>query len=62
MELLRVNGLELNDLGSAANAPLDDVLDAAAAVWSAGRIAGRMQRSLPEPPERKDGLEVAIWY
>jgi predicted RNase H-like nuclease len=43
-------------------APIDDVLDAAAAAWSANRIAKGEAVSLPDPPESKDGLQVAIWY
>lgn len=62
LELLRLRGIELGDLGEAAACPIDDVLDAAAAAWSADRIAGGRARSLPEPPELVDGRPVAIWY
>jgi hypothetical protein len=34
IRLLRVHGIDLGDLGGASSAPLDDVLDAAAPVWS----------------------------
>jgi predicted RNase H-like nuclease len=61
-ELLRASGIELVGLGPAASAPLDDVLDAAAAAWSANRIATGIARSLPSPPEEVDGRPVAIWY
>ena len=60
--LLSQHGIELGDLGSASTAPIDDVLDAAAAAWSAWRIATGSARSLPDPPERHDGTAVAIWY
>jgi predicted RNase H-like nuclease len=60
--LLEEQGIALGDLGQAARAPLDDVLDAAAAAWSAHRIALGRHGSLPEPPEINDGLSVAILY
>lgn len=50
------------DLGKAGRAAPDDVLDAAAAAWSAHRKALGEARSLPEPPEMIDGRLVAIWY
>ena len=62
MELLQQHGIELVGLGAAASAPLDDVLDAAAAAWSAHRIATGAARTLPDPPELVDGQLVAIWY
>ncbi len=46
-------------LGAAATVPLDDLLDAAACAWSAARTGAV---SLPDPPEKRDGLAVAIWY
>ncbi len=61
-ELLRRRGIELTQLGASASAPLDDVLDAAAAAWSAHRIAMCAARTLPDPPELVNGREVAIWY
>jgi predicted RNase H-like nuclease len=61
-ELLRREGIELYELGSAALVPLDDVLDAGASAWSAQRIATGRALSLPDPPELTDGREVAIWY
>jgi len=42
--------------------PLDDVLDAAAAAWSAHRVATGVVQSLPEPPEIVQGQLVAIWF
>ena len=60
IELLRRHGIELEDLDAAASAPLDDVLDAAAAAWSAYRIAAGTARTLPDPPELVAGHPVAI--
>jgi predicted RNase H-like nuclease len=60
--LLRLHGIEITDFGPAAVVPIDDVLDAAAAAWTAARIARGVAVSLPDPPETQDGLEVAIWY
>ncbi|MEU3556938.1 DUF429 domain-containing protein [Streptomyces fragilis] len=51
--LLSAAGLVLPDeLGEADRVPADDVLDAAAAAWSAHRIALGTARRLPETPER----------
>lgn len=62
--LLGKQGIVLPDeLGPAGRVPPDDVLDAAAAAWSAHRIALGTAVSLPDPPETtRDGLPVAIWY
>lgn len=62
LELLGRHGIELTQLGSSAFAPIDDVLDAAAAAWSAHRIATKAARTLPDPPELVGGHRVAIWY
>jgi predicted RNase H-like nuclease len=62
MRLLDAHGIVFDDLGSAAVAPMDDVLDAAASAWSAHRIGTGTARSLPDPPEERDGQTVAIWY
>jgi predicted RNase H-like nuclease len=62
LELLRRNGIELDRLESSASTPLDDVLDAGAAAWSAHRIGNRRAESLPDPPETIDGQPVAIWF
>jgi predicted RNase H-like nuclease len=41
---------------------VDDVLDAAAVAWTAGRAARGTARCLPDPPERfSDGIACAIW-
>lgn len=52
-----------DDLGDAGVVPAADVLDAAAAAWSADRIARGRARSLPDPPQPGDrGRPIAIWY
>jgi predicted RNase H-like nuclease len=52
-----------DDLGDAGRVPVDDVLDAAAAAWSAQRFAAADAISLPHPPELGLGdRQVAIWY
>ena len=44
------------------NAGVDDVLDAAIAAWSAGRLARGAGISVPDPPvPGRDGRPVAIW-
>lgn len=62
--LLATAGIVLpDDLGAAGRTPPDDVLDAAAAAWTAHRIAHGCARPLPDPPERgAAGRPVAIWY
>ena len=62
LELLRAAGIDLNEIEGSGSAPLDDVLDAGAAAWSAHRIANGTAKSLPDPPEEMDGYPVAIWY
>ena len=62
IEILRRHGITIDDPGEAAAAPLDDLLDAAAAAWSAHRIATGTARSLPDPAETIAGYPVAIWY
>ncbi len=62
IEALRRHGIELGNLGAAASVPLDDVLDAAAAAWSAHRILKGTARTLPDSPEVVDGQTVAMWY
>jgi predicted RNase H-like nuclease len=52
----------MDNLRETATAPLDDVLDAAVAAWSAERIALGIAATLPRPPERVDGMAVCIWY
>jgi len=62
LALLRRHRIDVGDLGETAHAPLDDVLDAAAAAWTACRLALGTAKSLPERPEIVDGRSVAIWY
>jgi len=64
MRLLESAGLvvpsDLNTLGLRASP--DDVLDAAAAAWTAMRVARGEAESLPDPPESfSDGWPAAIW-
>lgn len=58
-------GTESAKTGRAAAAgevPVDDVLDAAAAAWSAHRIASGRAQSHPEPPQRVGaGRRIALW-
>jgi predicted RNase H-like nuclease len=61
--LLRAAGIVLPySIGLAGDAAADDVLDAAAAAWSAHRIASGTASSLPTPPQVIGGQPVAIWY
>ena len=48
-----------DDLGSGGNVPPDDVLDAAAAAWSATRIASGSAETLPPDVDDRIG---PIWY
>jgi predicted RNase H-like nuclease len=62
--LLARHGIELpEDLGELGKrAAVDDVLDAAAAAWTAKRVAEGAARSLPgEPQVFSDGWPAAIW-
>ena len=60
--LLAQVGIEISDeLGDAGRVPPDDVLDAAAAAWTAGRIALGHAICLPADPPLLDGRPVAIW-
>jgi predicted RNase H-like nuclease len=63
-ELLAAAGIVLPaDLGEAGlRAGMDDVLDAAAAAWSARRFArGEAERVPAEPEVFSDGVDCAIW-
>ena len=41
---------------------VDDIIDAAAAAWSATRILAGSGRPLPDPPEvDQSGRQIAIW-
>lgn len=63
--LLRERGLDLEaaDLGEVGGlADADDVVDAAAAAWSAMRVADGTAVGRPDPPEvLGDGTAAAIW-
>jgi predicted RNase H-like nuclease len=62
--LLAEAGISLaDDLGVAGQkAGIDDVLDAAAAAWTAQRVARGQALPVPDPPEVfSDGLACAIW-
>ena len=63
-KLLEANGIVLpDDLSEGGLAPADGVLDAAAAAWTANRLAEGRARTLPSPPEQHPGGRlVAIWY
>lgn len=51
------------ELGDAGSVAVDDILDAAAAAWSANRIATGSAATLPDPPEISlEQRQVAIWY
>jgi predicted RNase H-like nuclease len=52
-----------DDLGGAGDrCRVDDVLDAAAAAWTARRVSRGEAWCLPDPPESfSDGLKCAIW-
>jgi predicted RNase H-like nuclease len=52
------------DLGPAGEkAGVDDVLDAAAAAWTARRVLHGQARSMPSPPELfSDGLPSVAWH
>ena len=59
VEALEARGIHLPpDLGAASKAGADDVLDAAAAAWSARRIARGTARSWPATPKQRDGGRV----
>lgn len=64
LEALRHAGMDLDGLGRAGElAAVDDVLDAAAAAWSAHRLGQGRGICLPDPPDRdpETGRLVAIW-
>jgi predicted RNase H-like nuclease len=64
LELLEQGGIRLpRHLHTLGAAGIDDVVDAAAAAWSAARIAAGTAGSLPDPPEiGPTGEQIAIWY
>ena len=59
--VLRASGIEVPK-AALRGGGVDDVLDAAAAAWTAARVARGVAECLPDPPERfSDGLDAAIW-
>ena len=65
-DALQAAGVHLDRISAdsvvATRASVDDMLDAAVAAWSAGRIARGAARSFPNPPELDaSGNRVAIW-
>jgi predicted RNase H-like nuclease len=64
MTRLGAHGIVIpTEIGDAAAAPPDDILDAAAAAWSAHRIANNQCGSIPNPPQINErGQRVAMWY
>jgi predicted RNase H-like nuclease len=65
LETLKGKNINLEMFADEAGdfAGVDDMLDAAAAVWSARRILHGDQESLPNPPEIDSlGKRIAIWY
>ncbi|HSH59636.1 MAG TPA: DUF429 domain-containing protein [Acidimicrobiales bacterium] len=61
---LEAAGISLHDIDGEATvrAAVDDMLDAAAAAWTAGRIASGTARSFPDPPELdSSGRQIAIF-
>lgn len=63
-QLLRACEIDLPDnLPSIGVVPPEDILDAAAAAWTANRIATHVAMTLPRtPPIDATGRAVAIWY
>lgn len=58
---IHLDGISEDSL-AAARASVDDMLDAAAAAWTAARIARGAAVSFPDPPELDaSGNRVAIW-
>lgn len=62
-QLLEKNGIEFPlTLENAGRVDPVDIVDAAAAAWSANRIALGEAECLPDPPDLIIGRRVAIWY
>lgn len=63
-DALAAEGIVLDHVSGAAtlHAAVDDMLDAAAAAWTALRVLSGLARCLPDPPEIDSaGRSVAIW-
>ena len=62
-QLLEKYGIEFPlTLDNAGRVDPVDILDAAAAAWTANRIALGEAQCMPDPPEIIIGRQVAIWY
>ncbi len=64
LDVLRQVGIRLDDVDSVAGSVIgaDDVIDAAAAAWSARRLASGIARSFPDHAEHSPmGRLIAIW-
>jgi predicted RNase H-like nuclease len=63
-QALEAVGIEIgHDIGEAGVVPVDDVLDAAAAAWTARRILRGEAGVVPETPEFDErGKRMAIWF
>ena len=63
VELLRASGIELpTALPGAKAVPADDVIDAAALLWSARRISDGKAERISADPEALNDRPLAIWY
>lgn len=63
LDLLANEGISLPHAPGAAGAvAVDDLIDAAAAAWSAARWAARTAQSVAEPEKSSTGRPVSIWY
>ncbi len=63
VRLLRDQRLVIpEEIAYAGDAGAEDLLDAAAAAWSATRIANGHALSLPDPPQVANSRRIAIWY
>ncbi|MDR7555017.1 MAG: DUF429 domain-containing protein [Armatimonadota bacterium] len=64
LDLLRKHGIELpSQISGTGPASAADVVDAAAAAWSAWRVARGEARCLPDPPPDRTSTDGgAIWY
>jgi len=63
-QMLERHGIPLDvvDPRVGARVPVDDLLDAAAAAWTARRVRTGSARSLPDPPQPGPrGGSIAIW-
>ena len=61
-DLLAARGVIVpRDLGPAGMAGVDDVLDAAAALWTAARVQSGDAVCMPGEPELLGGIATAIW-